>query len=156
MALSALSFFKYAVGTLEIIVALLSLAQPSLAIAHGCKVSLHALAALQVLGGTVLVLGAFRDDDLMLHWLCSLVFGLHCMLAISLGTAHNLAMQTVLLFAITGLVWMNIPSEAGWVERKRLRDAAILEAAEEAAHSTSPNARSKSPRRSPRKSPRRQ
>ena len=84
--MTPLCFFLYCVGTLETIVALLSLAEPSLAIAAGCRVSTHALAALQVLGGTVLVLGAFRADDLMLHWLGSLVFGLHIMLAYSLGT----------------------------------------------------------------------
>ena len=53
MGLSALTFFLYATGCLEVIMAALSLAKPQLAIAQGCRVSTNALAALQSLGGTI-------------------------------------------------------------------------------------------------------
>ena len=65
---------------------------------------------------------------------------------------QNPGMGFVLIFAVIGIVWMNVPSEKGWVERKRLRDLAIANAAKEAAAeeqkaTKSPRGRSRSRRR---------
>ena len=43
------------------------------------------------------------------------------MLAYSLGAADNAGMQLVLLLAVIGLVWMNVPDEEGWTRKKRRR-----------------------------------